>query len=199
MKLLICGIGHTAAGKTTTLRALSQKMNVSYISEGAIKRNLVGESFDVNNSMDEELRSRGYKIAISKAFDILKEQDCVILDASFHQLFRRMWVYDEAANFQDKIGIIWIYCYCDNIIKVSDRIKKRANEKVVNADIQARSMEVFYYTMRTFDNVKIKDFPKTIATAIIFNNTDMSRIDNIESNDNSIVIKSKEIGDLIYG
>lgn len=42
MKHIICSIGHTAAGKTTTLKTLSDKMQIPLISEGAIKRTLAG-------------------------------------------------------------------------------------------------------------------------------------------------------------
>lgn len=199
MKILICGIGHTAAGKTTTLRKLAKKLNCIFISEGAIKRGLIGDSFNVNNSMDEDLRSRGYRIAIQQAFNELKNNTCVIIDASFHQLFRRLWVYDEVRKFDGDVCVIWVYCYCDNIDKVSERITQRANEKVVHADIQARSMEVYHYTMSTFDKVDIVDFPSYIASAIIYNNTNVSEIDKINGNNDFALKKAKEIGDLIYG
>ena len=199
MKYIICSIGHTAAGKTTTLRKIADKCGIDFISEGLIKRNLVGESFDVHNSMDEDLRSSGYKKAIGMAFDLLEKKDAVILDASFHQRFRRLWVYDEIINRNLDCVVIWVYCYCDRIEEVAKRINLRANAKKITADIQARTMEVYYYTIKTFSEVKIIDFPKEISTAIIYNNTQDSFIQRIEFNDARCFSIVSQIGESIYG
>lgn len=179
MKYLICSIGHTAAGKTTTLKRLSKKLGIPLISEGQIKRSFVGESFSVTDSMNEQLRDKGYKEAIVQAFNLLKSCSAVVLDASFHQLFRRLWIYDELKKCEYEIGVIWIYCYCDNINKVKERIEERALTKIITADNQARSMDVYFYTMRTFDIVSIKDFPTCFSTVIIFNNTNISSIEKV--------------------
>lgn len=200
MKYIICSIGHTAAGKTTTLKKISNKMNIPLISEGAIKRNLVGESFNINNSMDENLRSKGYKLAITQAFDILLYNNSVILDASFHQLFRRLWIYDEIAKRKlDDITVIWVYCFCNDIDKVKDRIDMRAQAKTVTADIQARSMKVYQYTMDSFNSVNITDFPLNINSTIIYNDTCLNKIIKSQSNYTMTDTFVNDIIEVIYG
>ena len=154
---------------------------MDFISEGTIKRGLIGETFDVSNSMDENLRSKGYRLAINEAFYVLNQKSAVIIDASFHQSFRRKWVYETAQNNALKdIVFIWIYCYCDDISLVQQRIEKRAQAKIVTADIQARSMDVYTYTMRTFDKVDIKDFPEQEKSVIIYNNTSKGYVEKIQ-------------------
>ena len=200
MKYVICSIGHTAAGKTTTLKKISSKLGISFISEGTIKRSLVGESFGVNNSMDEELRSRGYRIAIDKAFEVLQTEDAVIIDASFHQAFRRKWVYETAKNNGlSDIIFVWVYCFCDDIDAVRERIDERARAKVVTADIQARSMQVYTYTMSTFDAVSMNDFPSEEKSLIIFNNTNKGMIEKLEFNMENKYAYIEEIVGAIYG
>mgnify|MGYP004507952737 CR=1 FL=1 len=177
---IICSIGLTAAGKTTTLRRISSLCGINFISEGAIKRKMVNGEFSIKNSTDEELRSKGYRKAISLAFDYIQaERKDVIIDASFHQQFRRNWIYEEiAARKLDDIAVIWIYCVCNNESLIEERIHKRFISPIKCADNQANTIGVYNYTKSTFDDVSIDKFDRIAPTYLIVLDTEKNRVIN---------------------
>lgn len=185
-RYIICSIGLTAAGKTTTMRSISENCGLYFVSEASIKRKMVTGEYTVVNSTDEKLRSLGYRKAISEAFDhIQKSNESAIIDASFHQQFRRDWIYEEIQKRKlTHITVIWIYCICEDEKTVENRIFQRYISPIKNADNQANTMEVYYYTKSTFDKVSINNFSSIIPTLIITFDTHTNRIKCTASNAN---------------
>lgn len=188
-KYIIVSVGHTAAGKTTLLRNISESFKFPFVSEGSIKRSLVND-YQNSCSIDEELRSCGYKIAINNVIEMLTEFDKVVLDASFHKLFRRLWIYDmlSKAGMDSKVHVIWIYCKCPSRAKVQQRIHLREISKIKNADNQANKMFIYDYIMREFDEVYIEDFPTNYDSSIIAVDTNINEILYCKSSSNSILL-----------
>ena len=83
-KIVFVTVGHTAAGKTTFARSFCQKNSIDYISEGEIKRAFV-TNYSSQNSLDEDLRDKGYSEAIKRAIDVLATNNCVLGDAAFNK------------------------------------------------------------------------------------------------------------------
>lgn len=158
-------VGHTAAGKTTLAKYLSEKLSVPYISEGEIKRSLKSK-YSSENSLDEDLRDKGYKIAIAHCIELLAENDIVIIDASFHKFIRRNWLFD-ALSSQPGTNVIWLHCNCPNELKVKERLDKRAAAEEKNADNQADQFYVYEYIKSNFDAVSLTGFNPLIGSAII--------------------------------
>lgn len=168
-RIIIAMIGHTAAGKTTLAKYLSQKLCVPYISEGEYKRNLKSK-YSSENSMDEDLRDKGYTLAINHCIELLKQNNLVIIDASFHKLIRRIWLYEAIKDIKCAT-IIWLHCDCPDVGEVRMRLKGRAQAKDKNADNQADQFYIYEYIKATFERLDITDFSPTIGTAIIGINT----------------------------
>lgn len=176
-KLIIASIGHTAAGKTTLLKSISQFFNIPYISEGELKRNLI-QNYSTNHSLDESLRDKGYELAYHKAITLIEQNNVnIIIDASFHKQFRRQFLY-EAVNNILNINILWLYVYCPNEEKVRQRIDFRRTASKKTAEIQADRMYIYKHIINNFDEVNLKNFPiEHIPTQILFINTDNNRIE----------------------
>lgn len=179
-KCIIAMVGHTAAGKTTLAKYLSEKLDVPYISEGEFKRSLKSKYIS-ENSLDEELRDRGYKMAIGYCMELLSVNNIVIIDASFHKLVRRIWLFD-ALSLHPETNVIWLYCDCPNEKEVKRRINIRVNAKEKNADNQADQFYIYEYIKSTFDPVLIDNFSSHIGTAIVTINTVENKILNVEKN-----------------
>jgi len=175
--LIIASIGHTAAGKTTLLKSISNYFEIPYISEGEIKRNLI-ENYSTHNSLDESLRNRGYKLAFQKAIELIEQKKgAVIIDASFHKQFRRQLLYESVNNLLN-IFIFWLYVYCPNEEKVKERIESRRTTLVKSAETQADKMYIYRHVINNFDEVGLSYFPiDHIPTQILFINTDNNRIE----------------------
>ena len=154
---LIATIGHTAAGKTTLSRSIVERINVAYIEEGKIKRNIIG-AYKTSDSLNEELRDIAYGKAISLAENDLTEEKSVLIDASFHKLKRRRMIYDMLSSQINSIPLVWLYCYCPNIQKVTRRINGRKTA-IKTAATQADSMDIYYHIIQSFDIPDINNVP----------------------------------------
>ena len=191
-KCVLAMVGHTAAGKTTLAKYLSEKLNIPYVSEGEIKRGLKSE-YTSENSLDESLRDKGYKIAIARCVELLAENNTVIIDASFHKFIRRGWLFD-AIGTQSKANIIWLHCDCPNEFKVKERLNRRAVAKEKNADNQADQFYIYKYIKSTFDAVSLDEFNPFIGVAIVDINTADNIIIGLEKN---TYCRTKLLGKLI--
>jgi len=180
---IIVSIGHTAAGKTSLLNYLSNKLNLSYIEEGQIKRDLLPAEYTSKDSLNEDLRDKAYKIAIERAILLLKEKRNIALDASFHRNYRRQWVYDLLVNNLDlKPIIIWLYVYCNNKYKVKIRINNRFNSNTKTAKNQADKFYIFEHIINTFDEVNLSSFPANYRSIILNVDTDENELSFNASN-----------------
>lgn len=179
-KNIIAMVGHTAAGKTTLAKYLSEKLDIPYISEGALKRSLKSQ-YVSENSLDETLRDQGYKMAIALCIELLSENDIVIIDASFHKLLRRIWLFD-ALNPQIRTNIIWIHCNCPNENEIRARLHRRVIAREKTAENQADQFYIYQYIKSNFDTVKIDDFKLNVGTAIVMIDTSDNVIVGIDKN-----------------
>ena len=179
-KCIIAMVGHTAAGKTTLARFLSKRLDIPYISEGELKRGLKPQYIS-ENSLDEELRDKGYRMAIVHCINLLLDNDIVIIDASFHKLIRRVWLMD-ALNPLSGVNVIWLYCDCPDEKVVRERLRKRALEKEKNADNQADQFYIYKFIKSAFDPVAVDDFNPLIGTAVVKINTAQNIIIDVERN-----------------
>ena len=149
-RYLFVTVGHTAAGKTTLSKYMRDNPNIifDYIEEGQIKRDIMGV-YSTMDSLNEHLRDKAYGIAIDRAYKSLMTKN-VLIDASFHKLERRIWIYDMLKKYGGEIPVIWLYCYCPNLTKVEKRIANRS--KVTKAaENQADSMSIYYHIMDDFN------------------------------------------------
>lgn len=157
-RILIVSVGHTAAGKSTLLKYLSNKFDATLISEGKIKRSLLNREYTSEDSLDELLRDAGYKIAIDAAIENMNNNDITILDASFHKQYRRLWIYDAIKRIDHPYLVIWLYVHCENIDKVKARILKRAQDPFKHANNQADKYFIFEHIIKSFDPISLSVF-----------------------------------------
>lgn len=189
-RYLYVTLGHTAAGKTSLSRFLlmNEKIKFEYIAEGEIKRSLVSD-YSTKDSLNENLRDQAYNKAIKEAQKHLYKTD-VLIDASFHRLNRRQMVYEMLQNKLDNVQVIWLYCYCTNIDKIEDRIKRRKKQRKT-ATTQADSMEIYKHIISGFDYPLISEIPISICGAIIYIDSDKNVIDRIEYNNAQPSLRKK--------
>ena len=178
-----CTLGRTASGKTTLSKYLSRKAGLLYISESRLKRAIVTQKkpYNANDSMNEELRNIGYKIAIEKCHDYLEHGSNPIIDASFHKRFRRQWLYEVITNYN--CNLIILYTDCKNIKKIENRIRQRVSQKK-NENNQADSLSVYHHIDQYFDE-PIKSELTSLNAAIFFIDTDINIIQRFIAFNNS--------------
>lgn len=179
---IIISIGHTAAGKTSLLRHISNKLGFDSIEEGQIKRNLLGTSYTSEDSLNEELRDRAYTLSIEQAINKLRRNRNVSIDASFHRNYRRLWVYNALESINTPLTVIWIHLFCNNIQKIRDRILKRADSPLKIAENQADKFFIYEHIAKYFDPVAIDLFPKNFNTIIYDVDTDTNSLSFSASN-----------------
>lgn len=186
-KIVFVMVGHTAAGKTTFARSFCEKYFVDYISEGEIKRSFVS-NYTSKNSLDEELRDRGYAEAIKRAVVLLAIKDSVLIDASFHKKKRRINLTTEIGKHYPKAIFVWVYCICPSYDKVVKRIEQR-DSSPKTADNQADDIAIYSHILNSFDDVSLDQF--FYDTVIIAIDTNKNDVINIESNFNFVITKNK--------
>ena len=120
-------------------------------------------------------------MAIAHCVELLSIDNTVIIDASFHKLLRRIWLFD-ALSSQPETNVIWLYCDCPNETEVRRRLNQRALAKEKNADNQADQFYIYEHIKSTFDPIRINDFNPLIGTAIVIINTAENMILNVEKN-----------------
>ena len=179
-KLLVATIGHITAGKTTILRAIAGNFEAAYISEGAIKRHIVEQNkqvYNYKNSLSEDLRDQGYRQAICESIQALKENDLVLLDASFHRAFRREWLYVALReNGLQDVEVLWLVLSCNNKEEVERRISNRARDKIKTADNQADHIDVYLQMEADFDPVGNEIRPSGFCSSVVSIDTYQNKI-----------------------
>lgn len=184
-KIVFVMVGHTAAGKTTFARSFCKTNSIDYISEGEIKRSFVA-NYTAKNSLDEELRDKGYSASIKRAIEILEKKNCVLVDASFHKKKRRINLVTEILKKYKHVMFCWIYCRCPNYNKVAKRIENRALS-AKNADNQADDIAIYSHILNSFDAMGLDQF--SCDTIIITLDTDKNEVLKVESNFNFVFFK----------
>ena len=186
-KVVFVMVGHTAAGKTTFARSFCEKNSVDYISEGEIKRSFVN-NYTSKNSLDEDLRDKGYAEAIKRAIELLEIKESILIDASFHKKKRRINLTTEIGKHYPNAIFVWVYCACPNFDKVVKRIEQRAASPKT-ADNQADDIAIYSHILNSFDDIALDQF--FYDTVIIAIDTNENYVINIESNFNFVITKNK--------
>jgi predicted kinase len=163
-------LGRTASGKTTVSKFLSTRLQLVYISEAKLKRDIVEQNTKYNayDSLSEDLRDQGYKAAIEVGRRCLEHGFSIMIDASFHRKHRRRWLYEVVAAFS--CNLVVIYTICSNLHKTRDRILKRDREEK-NEFNQADSFSVYKHVDATFEEPQIQEFSGA-NFALYYVNTD---------------------------
>ena len=174
--IAIATMGRTASGKTTVAKFLAQQLNATMVPEAAMKRAL-RTSYLTEDSLDEDLRDLGYRAAIAVFKECLAQKKPAIIDASFHSLRRRDWLYDSIRGLRPQF--IMIYCQCANEEKTQMRILHRA-QMPVTSETQANSIGIFRHIDRTFDEPSPSEFSNVACAGLFVLDTDMNMIRSID-------------------
>jgi hypothetical protein len=179
---IIATVGHTAAGKTTMLRYLCDNalFDINYINEGQIKRQL-RPNYSTKDSLDEELRDKAYRRAIQQAYQSIQEEGSIVqlIDASFHRMFRRKWIYDCIQDSEEMIKLLWLFLYCPELSKVEKRINNR-KAMIKAADNHADSVDIYKHIISQLEAPSLGEVPDCFEVGLIYINTDSNRIEKIE-------------------
>jgi len=127
LKFVIAMLGRTAAGKTTTARELSKRIeNSLYIGQSALKIALTDQDQKFTPShLNESLRDFGYRaaVAVAVAEEAIREEITPLIDTSFHKTARRDWVFSLARRCGIDL-LVFIYCCCSSEDETKNRIAR---------------------------------------------------------------------------
>lgn len=143
-------MGRTAVGKSTLGRALGELPGFAYISQSECKTRVRPVFSDADN-LDEDLRDEGYRLAIRDAMHFVEEGRIPVVDASWHRVRRRKWLYracDEAGT-----KLILVYLRCDNFAEIQRRLDLRAKRKD-GVDDLASTLDVHHHIDRELEEPK---------------------------------------------
>ncbi len=90
-QILIQTLDRTISGKTTFSKHLSKILKFTYIYEGSLNRAIItnNREYYTQDSLSGGLRDIGYKESIKLCSRYFTQGQNIILNASFHKLFRR--------------------------------------------------------------------------------------------------------------
>lgn len=100
-RVAILVMGRTASGKTTTAKRLAKVLDYEYIPCAYYKR-LVKAEYSKSDSLNENLRDAGLKLAVNAAIETIKRKS-IVLDSSFGIKERRKYVIANLAKYVDSI------------------------------------------------------------------------------------------------
>jgi len=175
-KLVIMTIGKTAVGKTTTLERVCASMGALHISEAGIKEALKSH-YCAKDCLDEGLRDLAYRGAIAIAFHTASSGVAAAIDASFHRLHRRQWLYEAVS--QTAIRLAVLHCYCENPRKITQRIAERQRAPLT-AKTHAGSMDIVRHIASGFETPKVQELPSSVPTAFFQVNTDSNHLEDVK-------------------
>ena len=83
---------------------------------------------DEENARTKKAKDKAYQAMCSAAASCLRKGVVPILDATFHKLYRRKWVYGLATDENAGVYIIWLVFNNDKAIKKCLRERRRAGK-----------------------------------------------------------------------
>lgn len=176
-------MGRTASGKTTTSKYLSQALGIEHISFSEHKRLATNNNYTISDCFRQDLRDTGYNSAMEYAKLCLLKKQSVILDASFYQRSRRIWVYEQISSLCNLL--VRIYCLTSDIIETRSRISERKGLESL-AEFQASDFSAFEFIHNNFEepsrneyndtNLNIAEFEVDTFQGIVKKKGDLSEI-----------------------
>lgn len=146
-RVAILVMGRTASGKTTTAKRLSEILDYQYIPCAYYKRLLKAE-YQKKDSLNDELRDEGTRLAVNAAIESLKKKS-VVLDSSFGTKRRRKYVIEHLAKHVDSIFIV--YCKSTNIVETKNRIELRKGKEDEDIQYHASDFKIYEHIDQTFE------------------------------------------------
>ena len=130
--------GYPMSGKTTAavkiLEYLRKKGTSAKIVSSA-KSRLKGKSHsptagfvDEKNSRTRSVKDKAYRSVCDAATTCLRENAVPILDATFHKLYRRKWVYELARDWGAAVYVLWLVLNDEKEIKKCLKQRREAGK-----------------------------------------------------------------------
>lgn len=163
-KIVILVMGRTASGKTTTAKHLADILDYEYIPCAYYKR-LVKAEYKKTDSLNDELRDEGLKLAVNAAVEAIKHKS-VVLDSSFGSSERRKYVINCMAKYADAIYVI--YCKSTNIEETRNRIESRKGREDEDLQFHASDFKVFEHIDQTFEEPSLAELENVKGNKYIF-------------------------------
>lgn len=163
-RVAILVMGRTASGKTTTAKRLAEVLDYRYIPCAYYKR-LIKTEYGRGDSLDDNLRNEGLKLAVNAAIEALKSKN-VILDSSFGSNERRRYVIDQIGKYVDSIYLI--YCKSTNIDETRNRIEARKGREDEDIEFHASDFKVFEHINQTFEEPTLNELKQVKGSKYIF-------------------------------
>ena len=180
MKIVIAMLGRTAAGKTTTARALSRRIgNSLFIGESALKLALTDKDQKFTSShLNESLRDFGYRAAVAVAEEAIRKDITPLIDASFHKVARRDWVFSLARRRRIDL-LVFIYCCCSSDDETKKRIARRSSREGI--DNAAGDYSVYKHISDNFEEITSAE-SGGIPTAVFYVDTFSQSVESVSWN-----------------
>ena len=169
MRVVIAMLGRTAAGKTTTARALSRRIGDSlYIGQSALKLALTDKDHKLTSThLNESLRDYGYRAAVAVAEEAIRKGITPLIDASFHKVTRREWVFSLARRRGIDL-LVFIYCFCSSEDETKKRIARRSSKEGI--DNAAGDYAVYKHISDNFEEITVAE-SEGIPSAVFYVDT----------------------------
>lgn len=180
MKFVIAMLGRTAAGKTTTARELSKRIgNSLYIGQSALKIALTDQDQKFTPShLNESLRDLGYRAAVAVAEEAIREEITPLIDASFHKIARRDWVFSLARRCGINL-LVFIYCCCSSEDETKKRIARRNSREGI--DNAAGDYAVYRHISDNFEEITSAE-SGGVPTAVFYVDTFLQSVESVSWN-----------------
>ena len=186
-------LGRTAAGKTTTARELSRRIgNSLFIGQSALKIALTDKDQKFTSShLNESLRDFGYRAAVAVAEEAIRKEITPLIDASFHKVARRDWVFSLARRRGIDL-LVFIYCCCSSEDETKKRIARRSSREGI--DNAAGDYAVYRHINDNFEEITSAE-SGGIPTAVFYVDTFSQSVESVSWN--TTVDQDVRIGELL--
>lgn len=182
-RVVILVMGRTASGKTTTAKKLAKVLDYEYIPCAYYKR-LVKSEYSKSDSLSENLRDAGLKLAVNAAIETIKRKS-IVLDSSFGIKERRKYVIKNLAKYADSIFLV--YCKSTNIDETRNRIESRKGREEEDIQFHASDYKIFEHINQTFEEPDVEELNIVSGCKYIFYiDTFNKEISSLNNNDNLV-------------
>ena len=130
--------GYPLAGKTTAALRIQEylrKIRIPAEIIGSAKLRLKGKAHssttgfvDEENARTKKVKDKAYKAMCKAAASCLRKGAVPILDATFHKLYRRKWVYGIAKSEDAGAYVVWLVFNDERAIKKCLRERREAGK-----------------------------------------------------------------------
>jgi len=193
LRVVIAMLGRTAAGKTTTARELSRRIGDSlYIGQSALKLALTDKDHKLTSThLNESLRDYGYRAAVAVAEEAIRKEITPLIDASFHKVARREWVFSLARRRGIDL-LVFIYCFCSSEDETKKRIARRSSKEGI--DNAAGDYAVYKHISDNFEEITLAE-SEGIPSAVFYVDTFSQSVESVVWN--NTVDQDVMVGELL--